>query len=155
MNVFFQLPFIAGFFSLLLAGFSVVRKRPSAATWCFFAGMTALGADSILTGLSLRAARPAAVNSFLPATSLVKCFIPVIWLGFSLTYSRSGYRQFLHRWRVALAVIGLLPVTIWLVFQDELVQVVPDAVSGSWRLQFGAIATALNAVLLVALVLIM
>ena len=46
------------------------------------------------------------------AASVVKCFIPVIWLGFSLTYSRSGYREFLHRWRVALAVVGLLPITL-------------------------------------------
>ena len=61
MNVFFQLPFVAGVFSLLLATFSVLRKRPTVATWCFFGGMTLLGADSIFTGLSLWAARPAEV----------------------------------------------------------------------------------------------
>ena len=139
MNVFFQLPFVAGLFSLLLAGFSVVRKRPSVATWCFFAGMTALGVDSILTGLSLRAVRLVEMNSWITASSAVKCFIPVIWLGFSLTYSRSGYREFLYRWRAGLAVIGLLPITLWLAFRDAPLQV----------------ATILNSILLVALVLIL
>ena len=55
MTFFFQLPFVAGVFSLLLAGVSLVRRKPSPATWCFFAGMMALGVDSILTGLALRA----------------------------------------------------------------------------------------------------
>ena len=38
-----------------LAVASVLRKKPSPATWCFFAGMAVLGIDSLFTGLSLRA----------------------------------------------------------------------------------------------------
>ncbi len=46
---------------------------------------------------------------WLTAAFVVKCFIPVIWLCFSLTYSRSDYREFLTRWSIPLAVVGLLP----------------------------------------------
>lgn len=156
MTVFFQLPFVAGLFSLLLAGVSVVRKKPSPATWCFFLGMTALGIDSILTGLSLRATDLSEAVRWMTASSVVKCFIPVIWLGFSLTYSRSGYREFLYRWRVALAIVGLLPIGLLLVFYDQRFQVVPGATSSNgWRLEFGPMADVLNGSLLVALVLIL
>ncbi len=97
-------------FSLLLAGVSVVRRQPSPATWCFSLGMTALGIDSLMTGLSLRATDLADAVRWMSASAIVKSLIPVIWLGFSLTYSRSDYRQFLYQWRVALAIVGLLPI---------------------------------------------
>ena len=153
---FFQLPFLAGVFSLLLAGLSVVRRRPSAATWFFFAGMTALAIDSIVTGLILRATQPAEVVRWMTAAAIVRCFIPVIWLCFSLTYSRSGYRDYLKRSRVSLAAVGLVPIGLFLLFRDQLFQVIPGATQGEvWRLQFGPLTTLLNAVLLVALVLIL
>ena len=155
VTAFFQLPFVAGIFSLLLAGVSIVRKKPSPATWCFSVGMTALGIDSILTGLSLRATDLAEAVRWMIASAVVKCFIPVIWLGFGLTYSRSGYREFLYRWRVALAMVGLLPIGLLLVFYNQLFQVVPEATGNSWRLQFGPMTDVLNASLLIALVLIL
>jgi hypothetical protein len=55
VNLFFFLPFAAGFFSLLLAVISLLRRKHVPAAWCFFAGMAALGLDSVFTGLSLRA----------------------------------------------------------------------------------------------------
>ncbi len=153
MTIFLQLPFVAGIFSLLLAGFSVVRKRPSPATWFFCIGMIALGIDSILTGLTLSATGLAEAVRWMTASAVVKSFIPVIWLGFSLTYSRSGYREFLQRWRVALAMVGLVPIGLLLVFYDQLFQVVPGGTSGTtWQLQFGPMTDVLNASLLVALV---
>ena len=90
------------------------------------------------------------------AASVVECFIPVIWLCFSLSYSRSGYREYLKRWGVALAAVGLLPIALWLVSGEQLLQVVPVETPGAgWRLQFGPTASLLNVVLLVALVLIL
>jgi hypothetical protein len=155
MNVFFQLPFVAGVFSLLLAGVSIVRTTPSPATWSFFAGMTALGIDSVLTGFALQATRVEDVIGWMTAASLIKCFIPVIWLSFGLTYSRSGYREFLIRWRPVLLLVGLLPVGLWLVYRDQLLQVALDEASGTARLRFGPMTTLLNGTLLVALVLIL
>ena len=48
------LPFVAAVFTVVLACASVLRKTPSPATWFFFTGMLALGADSVVTGYSLR-----------------------------------------------------------------------------------------------------
>src|SRR5688572_4500669 len=118
-TAFLQLPFLAGVFCLLLAGVSVVRRQPSAATWCFFAGMTALALDSILTGLILRATEPSEVVRWMTAAAIVKCFIPVIWLCFSLTYSRSNYREYLKRSSISLAAVGLLPIGLLLLFRDR------------------------------------
>ena len=156
MTAFVHLPFVAGFFSLLLAGFSVIRRKPSPATWCFFAGMVFLGIDSILTGLILRPTQIADVARWITANAVVECFIPVIWLCFSLTYSRSDYRKSLKRWTLALAAIGLLPIGLTIFFRDQLSRVVPGAMPGEvWHLQFGPLSSLLNAVVLVALVLIL
>src|SRR5690242_19970168 len=55
MSSFSFLPFAAAFCSLLLAVLSVVRRKPSVATWCFCAGMIALCVDCVFTGFALRA----------------------------------------------------------------------------------------------------
>ena len=156
MRLFLLLPLVAGFISLLLAVVSVVVRKPSAATWCFFAGMTALGIDSVFTGLGLRSSHLGELIYWLTAAFIVKSFIPVIWLGFSLTYSRADYRESLKRWRIPLLVVGLLPIGLSFFFRNRLFQLAPtEAASAIWRLQFGAVASALNAFLLVALVLIL
>ena len=89
------------------------------------------------------------------ASSIVKCFIPVIWLVFSLTYSRSDYRDFLSRWRRRVGRSSVcLPAALSFVFRDQLVHFAPVDASGNvWRLQFGPMANVLNAILLVALAL--
>ncbi len=156
MTLFSFLPFVAGFSSLALAGVSLLRKKPSLATWCFFAGMAALGIDSLLMGLGLRATQLEELVYWLKAAFIVKSVVPVIWLCFSLTYSRTNYREFLRRWRIPLAVVGLLPVGLSLGFRDQLFRLAPESTVGDvWRLQFGVMANALNAVLLISLVLIL
>src|SRR5688572_30365982 len=93
MNLFFFLPFAAGVSSLLLAAVSLVRRRPTTAGWLFFTGMVTLGLDSIFTGLSLRAAQGGDVVAWLTPAFVAKSFVPVVWLGFTLTYSRSNYAE--------------------------------------------------------------
>jgi putative PEP-CTERM system histidine kinase len=149
----FFLPFAAGFFSLLLAVVSLVRRKPSPAAWCFFVGMAALGLDSVFTGLSLRAAQAGDVVEWLAPAFIAKSFIPVLWLGFSLTYSRSNYRDFLARWRILLAFLALLPIGVSLGFLEQ--RVSPGTPDDLWWLQSGVMAQALNVVLLFALVLIL
>ena len=61
--------------------------------------MAALGIDSFFTGLGLRATQPTGTIDWLTRAFIVKSFVPVIWLCFSLTYSRANYREFLTRWR--------------------------------------------------------
>jgi putative PEP-CTERM system histidine kinase len=156
VTLFLFLPFVAGSFSLILAIVSLVRRKPSPATWFFFAGMAVLGIDSVFMGLGLRATQLADVVNWLTAAFVVKSVVPVIWLCFSLTYSRTNYREFLTRWMMPLALVGLLPIGLSLGFHDRLFQLVPPVTpSDVWRLQFGAIAKTLNAILLIALVLIL
>ena len=49
-------------------------RRPAA--WCFFAGMAALGLDSIFTGLSLRATQLGEVVDWLTPAFVVKSVHP-------------------------------------------------------------------------------
>jgi putative PEP-CTERM system histidine kinase len=153
MNLFFLLPFVAGICSLLLAVVSLARWKPSAAATWFFGGMVALGLDGIFTGMSLRAAQSGDVVGWLLPAFTAKSFLPVLWLGFSLTYSRRNYREFLSRWRISLAILALLPIAV-------LASLVgpwrPSAEADTlWWLRSGPLTTALNAAFLVALVLIL
>ena len=149
---------MAGFFSLLLAGVSLVRRKPSPATWCFFAGMTALGIDSILTGLALRATQLGRLD--LLADGGIRR--QVLRAGDLAVLQPDLLAQRLPRvpWPAGESrwpFVGLLPIgCCLLVFHDQLFQVVPAGTAGDvWRLQFGAMANALNVIYLVALVLIL
>ena len=154
MTLFVFLPFAAAAFSLLLAVASLLRKKPSPATWCFFAGMAALAIDSVFTGLSLRAAELPDVLRWLTFGLTAKSFLPIAWLGFSLTYSRGNYRESLARWSIPLALVALLPIGLSLGFREQLLQVMSMGPAGeALQLRFGAMAKALNVVLLVAFVL--
>jgi putative PEP-CTERM system histidine kinase len=156
MNGFALLPLLAGTFSLLLAVVSLVRRKPSPATWCFFAGMTALGIDSVFTGFGLHATQPETVVFWLTAALVVKSIVPAVWLCFSLIYSRTDYREAVARWRIPLAAVGVIPIALTVGLHDRLFQFVPAGIEGGvWRLQFDPIAGLLNAVLLIALVLVL
>jgi putative PEP-CTERM system histidine kinase len=148
--LFFLLPFAAGFFSLLLAVVGLLRRKRSVAAWCFSAGMVALGLDSIFTGLSLRATQLGEAVEWLAPALLAKSFVPVIWLGCSLTYSRSNYREFLVHWKIPLAFLGLLPIGLSLGYLERLAS--PGTPGDLWWLQSGVMAKTLNVILLIALV---
>ena len=84
---------------------------------------------------------------------IVKSFVPAAWLGFSLTYSRGDYRESLARWRIPLAIVALLPIGLSLGFQQQLLELAPAGPADEgMQLRFGAMAKALNVILLVALV---
>jgi putative PEP-CTERM system histidine kinase len=151
MTLFFMLPFAAALCSLGLAAVSLKQRRASPAWWFFAAGMVALGLDSAFAGLSLRAVQRGDVVAWLAPAFIVKSFVPVLWLGFALTYSRSNYREFIARWKAVLILLGLLPIAVVasLLLQET-------SVSGDpWWLRPGPLTTTLDAVLLVALVLIL
>ena len=153
MTIFFLLPLVAGFFSLLLAVISMLRRKPSPAAWCFSAGMVALGLDSVFTGLSLRATQLGEVAEWLTPAFIAKLFVPVAWLGFSLTYSRTNYREFLTRSKIPLAFLALLPIGVSL---GSLGQLVSQGSSVDlWWLQSSVMANTLNVILLISLVLIL
>ncbi len=139
--------------SLLLAAARLLRRELSPAAWCFCAGMTALGIDSLFTGLGLRATQPEVVVYWLTRAFIAKSFAPAAWLGFSLTYSRGDSRELLARWRIPLAIFGLLPIGLSLASRGQLFQL--GLIGDVWGVGLGVQAKALNGTLLVAFVLIL
>jgi len=156
MTLFSALPFAAAISGLLLAFAGLLRKKPSPAAWCFFAGMTAFSIDSLFTGLSLRAAVLPEVLHWLALGLIAKSFLPAAWLGFSLTYARGDYRASLARWRLPLAIVAVVPIGLVIGFREPLIQAVPAGPAGDVLvLRFGSLARALNVVILVSFVLAM
>ena len=153
MTLFSFLPFAAAIFALLLALASLLRKKPSRVTWCFFSGMVFLGIDSLVAGLGLRATELSEVLGRQTLGLIVKSFVAVAWLGFSMTYSRGDYRHLRARWKALLAIAALVPIGLSLGFQHELLEVVAAGpASDGAQLRLGVMGKVLNAVLLVAAV---
>jgi putative PEP-CTERM system histidine kinase len=151
MTLFSALPFAAAILSSLLGVASLLRKKPSLAACCFFAGMVIFGIDSVFTGLSLRATTLQDVLRWLTFALVAKSLLPAAWLCFSLTYSRGDYRASLTRAGVPLAMLSLLPVALSVGFRDQLFQVVPaDPAGDALLLRLGVAAKALNVALLLA-----
>ena len=145
------LPLAAAIFSLTLAFLSLLPKKPSIATRYFFAGMAVLGIDSLFTGLGLHATQLSEVLRWQTLELIVKSFVPAVWLGFSLTYSRPNYRETLARLRIPLAIVSLLPVILSLGFQQQFFEAWPAGPADQGEpLHFGALAKVSNVTLLVA-----
>jgi putative PEP-CTERM system histidine kinase len=153
VTIFSILPFAAGILSLVMATISLVPGRRSFARWCYFAGLAILGVDSLCAGLVQRAALPTEVDLWLTLRLITESFLPAVWLGFSLTYSRADYRESLSRWRIPLMVVALLPIGLSLGFQQQLLDWAPAGPPAEeLQLRLGAVAKALNAIILVALI---
>ena len=152
MTIFSILPFVAGILSLIMATFSLLPRKRSIARWCFFAGMALLGVGSLCEGLTMRAVLPSEVRRWLTLRLVAESFVPAVWLGFSLTYSRADYRESLSRWRIPVAVVTLLPIGLSLGFRQQFLELVPAGPAGEVQLRLGAMAKALTAILLVAFV---
>ena len=120
MRLFSILTFVAAGCALLLAVVSVLRKKPTISAWCFCAGMTILAVDSVLTGLNSIDAPWIDVLDVLTVGLIVKAFVPLPWLIFSLTYSRGDYRDSLKRWRIPLVAFSVSAIGLALGFQQQL-----------------------------------
>jgi putative PEP-CTERM system histidine kinase len=156
MTVFRVLPFAAATLGLLLAVASVLRKRPTAASWSFCLGMTVLSLDSLFTGLSMTAPALSDALRWLTMGLVAKAFVPASWLVFSLTYSRGDYREALTRWRAPLAAFTVVPIGLALGFRDHLLEVTLAGPGADvLQVRFGLAAKAFNAVLLAAFALVL
>ena len=147
---------MAGLFTAALGLAALLRKRRSPATWCFCAGMFVLTVESALCGMSLRASVPEEVLRWQCLAWVARSFLPVIWISFSLVYSRGNYTEFLMRSRFVLAAALVIPVSISIGFSGELLRIVQDTegTRGS-LLAYGRGGKALNAVLLISIVLVL
>lgn len=157
MTAFLLVPYAAAILCVLLAAARLLRRTRSFAGWCFVAGMVVFAVDAFLTGLVLRASQPDELIAWLRLSLVAKSLIPIVWLPFSLTYSRGNPREFLARWALPVGVLGLLPILLSAGFGDRLFDLVPAETGGGGavRLTFGPAGTLLNVTLLVGIVLVL
>jgi putative PEP-CTERM system histidine kinase len=153
MQFFSILPFAAAILALLLALTSQLRQKRSHATWFFFAGMALLSIDSLLSALTLYATGSSELLRYLTIGFIVKSFATVVWLGFSLTYSRRDYRESLARWSVPLIAIALLAIGLALGFHHALLEVGQEGSAGDeLKLHLSSVGKLWNLALLAAAV---
>ncbi|MBC8097608.1 MAG: hypothetical protein H7Y43_17540, partial [Akkermansiaceae bacterium] len=130
--------------------------RRSSANWLFFAGMIALACGSVFDARAMRTSEPEDIRFWIDAGLTVKSFVPGLWLAFSLTFSRGNYREFLARWRLALAATFTLPLLLTIGFQEHLVEEIKITENGkAFWLQVGISGQLFMAVRLVVFVLIL
>src|SRR5438552_1715336 len=136
---------------------AVLRLRPlSWSQWSFIGGMLALGAESALNALSVRAGSPEEIIHWQRLRLLAAAFFPGFWLIFSLCYSRGNYREFLHRWRPTWIGAFVMPAGIALSFGDQAIYSVVRSPAGSgWVLVMGWPGKALNLADLLGAVLVL
>lgn len=96
--------FVAAAISVLMAVVSILRGRRSLAEWAFAAGMVLLGAEATCTGMTLRSTTPEDIRRWLTWSHMLKPFLPVVWLLFSVTYARGNAATFFIHRRALLAV---------------------------------------------------
>jgi len=150
------LAFVTALFGSLLGFAALVSKTRSVASWSFFAGMQTLAIESVLDGFSLNAFAPERVIYWRTLASVARSFFPGFWLLFSLTYAHGSYRDFLVRWRFALAAALLLPVVVCIGSGTGVLHLFLDGNAGQplWLIFSGA-GKVLSILLLIATVLIL
>src|SRR5262245_22063297 len=116
--------------------------------------MAVLSVKSVFIGIRLGAFPFDATVSWTTPQLLVESFLPLIWLFFSLTYSRTNYREFLSRWRLFLFVAAVLPIALLNGF-DDLYRAIPSARGDEWVLQINELAKVLHVALVVSFVMIL
>src|SRR5262245_7497942 len=116
--------------------------------------MVVLGVKSVFIGIRLGSFPFDATVSWIKREFLVESFLPLIWLLFSLTYSRTNCREFLSRWRLFLLVAAALPFALLYGFND-LYRAIPSARGEEWVLQINELAKVLHVALVVSFVMIL
>jgi len=117
------LAYIAAAVSAALAVAAVLRNHRSGAAWWFALGMFGLSLDSVLTGICLPLTDPQKLARWQEWALILKAFLIAIWLAFAVTYSRGDASESFRRWRIAIAIACLLPVTAVIGFRGDLVDV--------------------------------
>src|SRR6202040_1622434 len=150
------LAFAAASFSGALGLAVMLRKWRSVASWCFSIGMLMFAVESALAGVSFEAVSAEKVAFWQTLTLAAKSLVPGIWLCFSLTYSRANYREFLTRSQLLLVAFFLIPLSLLPAFRAPFINVLPyEQPAEGWAVNFGEPAEILNALILIATVLIL
>jgi putative PEP-CTERM system histidine kinase len=138
---------LAGVFSTVAA----VRARRSSALWPFAIGMAVLAGEGVLGGLIAGADGPGELARLQQWRLLVDSMVPASWMLFSQTYARGKGRDFLKRWRIAVAAAFILPPAILLCLRRHLIaQVLKDSATTHWIVRLDTAGILLYALLLVS-----
>lgn len=117
--------------------------------------MATLAIECFLAGLGLNAGTLDEALHWQRLAFIAKSFEPGFWLCFSLTYSRGNYRDFLTRWRLALAIAFLLPPGIAIGFPSGVLSEAWSETDEIRWLALGSAGRILTAALLIGTVLIL
>lgn len=117
--------------------------------------MATLAIECFLAGLGLNAGTLDEALYWQRLAFIAKSFEPGFWLCFSLTYSRGNYRDFLTRWRLALAIAFVLPLGIAIGFPSGVLSEAWSETDEIHWLALGGAGRILTAALLIGTVLIL
>lgn len=149
------LSLVAAVLAILLGGASLVQRRRSPASWCFFAGMMVFGAEMFLQAACFRGDGPAGGWQWMRWKLTASALLPALWLPFSVIYARGNYREFLVRWRPVLLVLPLLAAALAIYFGPALVQEILAGPQGAVLIISSAGGKGLQVLLLVSYILIL
>jgi putative PEP-CTERM system histidine kinase len=122
MNIASEIPLASAVCAGALAAGSLLRRRHGLADFAFAAGMIGLSAEGVFAWMTVRAHAPdAELIAWQKWSLFATAFLPFCWLLFSLSYARGNAREFVSKWRLALAGAFFLPVGIATVFRSQLV----------------------------------
>jgi len=157
MNFASEIPLASAVCAGALAAGSMVRRRHGVADFAFAAGMAALSAEGAFAWMAARGPVPdAELIAWQERSLFATAFLPFCWLLFSLSYARGNAREFVSKWRLALAGALFLPVGIAAVFGGQLVASLrPDGAQVFRAVLLGWPGTVLALLMLAASVLVL
>ncbi len=103
------LAFASAIFSSALAFVIFRNKKNSAIRLSFCAGMILLAVEAVADGLSWDGTSVQNIIFWQTARLVTLSLMPGVWLYFSLCYGRGNHREFLRRWKPALASFFVIP----------------------------------------------
>src|SRR5215469_13238736 len=115
------LGFAGALFCCGLAVIIACNKQRSKVHWAFIAGMVGLAAENLFFALTAEAILPADVVFWQKWRLITASCTSAVWLGFSVTYARWNYSEFLKSWRPLLLAAFVIPIAITALFGSHLI----------------------------------
>jgi putative PEP-CTERM system histidine kinase len=105
--------------AVAVALIAMFRGWRSISVWFFAAGMGLLALESVCLGLATNSLVEREAWFWHSCRLTAMSFLPGVWLLFSLSYARGGYREFFRRWRWAVIGAFVAPAGLMWVFHER------------------------------------
>lgn len=150
-----ELAFAGAAGAALVALAGLIRARRSAAGGAFLLGMLLFAFENICIGFTALSSSAADALFWQQWKLLALSLQPGLWLVFSLGYARGNAREFLKKWRIALAGACLVPLAVAALQRPSLIVSLQPAAGGSdWSMRLGWAGLSLQFLVLLASVFI-